>query len=440
MASNATLDYKTVINNLDVKNLKLQESIDESSDWPQGYLHYYIDRISCRSIEISYDGHTYAVRILSGSSIEDYELALNFTNTLASILDVSIESEDHEKLLDLDSFNDIYNLEWAKEHCERMVELIVGMCIQKKEVLQLSGATKNFSVGPNFVESLLNKPESVEYLFFERFRRFQHIESEDIYVGSKIILTNKEETLQVSEAVLGESVTTLIPIDVDAIAISSEEQDSFEVPTNAFVENLSTPSTLLSEDYLLVEGISGDDWLALATKLQPFKLKSVLEVGKPVSKEEREESVDDRKSSSYRESFESEEWEKLIYAPFIVFILVAAADGSIDSKELKAFSKALEKQENELLLEILRHNSQNPQEIMEFLSTDDMNIGLLFKEIIDAINQKLSETYAFRFKATIYSIAEQVARSSSGFFGFGKKIRKQEKEVLNVIAAVLHEA
>jgi hypothetical protein len=79
--TNGNLNFNDIVRDVDVKDLKVAEEQLLSTDvinWPEGYLHFYIDNVSCRGIEICYEKSVFQVRILQAASVEDYLLGLKY--------------------------------------------------------------------------------------------------------------------------------------------------------------------------------------------------------------------------------------------------------------------------------------------------------------------------------------------------------------------------
>jgi tellurite resistance protein len=132
-----------------------------------------------------------------------------------------------------------------------------------------------------------------------------------------------------------------------------------------------------------------------------------------------------------------EESELLARAPLLAFLLVAAADGKVDKKELTAFAEIvdammagapplLQKAMSEMLPQMARFANEagdrNPVEDMERVAS-----------VLDTHFPNEAEM----FKRTLVAIAIKVASSSGGFLGMGSKISKDEKIAIAAIAITL---
>lgn len=133
----------------------------------------------------------------------------------------------------------------------------------------------------------------------------------------------------------------------------------------------------------------------------------------------------------------AEESEMLARAPLLVFLLVAAADGKVDKKELAGFeaiidvvmegaSPLLRKAMSEMLPQMERFLGEmlgrNPVEDLQRIAA-----------ILDAHYPEEAEV----FKRSLVAIAIKIANSSGGFLGLGSKISKDEKMAIAAIAVAL---
>jgi tellurite resistance protein len=132
-----------------------------------------------------------------------------------------------------------------------------------------------------------------------------------------------------------------------------------------------------------------------------------------------------------------EESEVLVRSPLLVFLIVAAADGKVDKKELAAFQKViagvmmgatplLREAMSEMLPELERHLTElqemNPVEQLQRLAS-----------ILDTHFPDEAEN----FKRGLLNIGIQIAESSGGFLGLGSKVSKDEAMAIVVIAQTL---
>lgn len=120
-----------------------------------------------------------------------------------------------------------------------------------------------------------------------------------------------------------------------------------------------------------------------------------------------------------RDSFNDEEWSKLIETPLLVFQAVAGADGKIDKKEKKAFKSALStnKVDSELASAVLKDAN------MKYGSEDDIpdnslsTIALKLQDVHETSKKNIDEPIATHFKKVMIALGLHIGNSSGGFFG-----------------------
>ncbi|MDX1679928.1 MAG: hypothetical protein R3242_04275 [Akkermansiaceae bacterium] len=136
-----------------------------------------------------------------------------------------------------------------------------------------------------------------------------------------------------------------------------------------------------------------------------------------------------------------EEWEQLAEAPAVAFLVIAAADGKIDKKEIEEFGEVLgglaSQGDIPSVSRLMNLAAASFQTIIPELTSgnfDPVEKLLKFRVIVDS---KFPEEDAARLKASVLFIAQKVAESSGGFMGLGSKISKKEKKALALVAYAL---
>jgi hypothetical protein len=133
----------------------------------------------------------------------------------------------------------------------------------------------------------------------------------------------------------------------------------------------------------------------------------------------------------------AEESEALARSPLVVFLLVAAADGKVDKKELAAFENViagvmmtatplLRKAMSEMLPEMDRHLEELPQR----------NPVEELQSVASILDARFPDE-AKAFKGGLVGIGLKIAESSGGFLGFGSKVSEAEVTALAAIAVAL---
>lgn len=137
----------------------------------------------------------------------------------------------------------------------------------------------------------------------------------------------------------------------------------------------------------------------------------------------------------------SEDYVILSHFPAVVFLQIAAADGSIDKKEVKAFIDLLMKidAENCRSIDLCRKVLiADFSSILEKILKDPDLIGEVTEASMEIIEEKMNSIESLKFRKFMLTIAREVASASGGFLGiFGSKIGKQEKAAIESIKSTL---
>lgn len=141
-----------------------------------------------------------------------------------------------------------------------------------------------------------------------------------------------------------------------------------------------------------------------------------------------------------KEKFTSLEWEELKLLPFLVFNLVAFADGKVDKKEAARFA--------EELTDAPRYRDPLHRELFMDIVTSD--IGELQKQALDLpkmeerltraksiVKGKLTDEEYHRFFGSLLISAGRIAKASGGGpLGLGDKVSDEEKRALVALTAL----
>ena len=145
-------------------------------------------------------------------------------------------------------------------------------------------------------------------------------------------------------------------------------------------------------------------------------------------------------NTSAAESADSRDLEHLACAAPFVFLLVAAADGSIDKKELKRFSQLMAQDEYAILTAAMAQVGWSIEQLLAACKErlkDPVNELMALAKVVDS---RLPADTALQFKAALLKLGHAIAQASGGFLGFGKKIDKQEATMLAVIVAAFSQS
>jgi hypothetical protein len=432
------LNYPEIIASLGISDITRVDDTPLSSDgrWPYGAIHLYIDHISTRPLEIEYIDQTISIRIFQASCLEDYMLAIDLVASIALRYERPIHPEGDDPL-DVETFRQQYNMQWAKDHCRTMVEMLFSLHEKNGERLSVSGTKALLTIGPRFTHQV--KAETHwQQTFFERFRKLNYLETEDIFIASVIHLNNQDHTREASTQVLGEGVATLLSSQADAVTLRSRKGKHVEIAFSDFVELVEGAAIWLSEDHLLVPGLTGQTWKQLFHQAQQRQPADIFEFGRETARSEKLDRItEDLPLLCYVARFSQEDWQKLLCAPIIVFLFVAMADGKITKREHRAFITALKKTKNELLKTAMQHGEMTQEQIFSRLILKPERWMPRLRAALDLVQEKLPFHHAISFKAELFQLANMIAKASTSFWRSRGRIRDAEQQILNQIALII---
>lgn len=155
--------------------------------------------------------------------------------------------------------------------------------------------------------------------------------------------------------------------------------------------------------------------------------------------DEEEEMAEETDQLSATEAVSPE--EIIARSPLLVFLLVAAADGSVDKKELLQFQKVLTAASESNCPLFRQTLTALPQKLQEYTNklfeAGAMSWMVELIQLTGILDEKHADD-ASAFKESLYALAVQIAESAGGgWFGFGKKVSKEEKTILDMLRATL---
>jgi hypothetical protein len=141
----------------------------------------------------------------------------------------------------------------------------------------------------------------------------------------------------------------------------------------------------------------------------------------------------------FRELSEKEA-ESLVRAPFLVCILIAGADGTIDRKEIKEAIRVVDKKysKNKLLKSYFQELSQDFEDKLKILiqaypyeSTQRSPLIVAELAELNAVLPRLSQEVAIELYQALRDIAVSVASSSGGMLGI-QSIASEEAKYMQL--------
>lgn len=136
------------------------------------------------------------------------------------------------------------------------------------------------------------------------------------------------------------------------------------------------------------------------------------------------------------EKLSEQDTELMFKAPFLVCILIAGADGTIDRKETKKAIQIAEKKHQKagILSSYFKELAQDFEDKLKILTQgypyeSTQRAPLIVEELVhlNRILPQLSPEFALEFYATLKDIAEGIATSSGGMLGMRSIDREEAK-------------
>ncbi|MBT3223659.1 MAG: hypothetical protein HN348_31695 [Proteobacteria bacterium] len=124
--------------------------------------------------------------------------------------------------------------------------------------------------------------------------------------------------------------------------------------------------------------------------------------------------------------------------PFAIFLLVSAADGKFQKKELVAFLECIKSSGDETIREAMVIAKVRADEVIAELAEDVDGALPMVEEASTIIDERLTLKEGVRVKRTLFNAARATARASGGgWFGLGAKIGHEERKALKQISDAL---
>jgi uncharacterized tellurite resistance protein B-like protein len=145
------------------------------------------------------------------------------------------------------------------------------------------------------------------------------------------------------------------------------------------------------------------------------------------------------------ETISNEDYELLKESPFIIFILMALADGEIDLKETTALTEIIlnpQMFQNNFLVQLIRDaipeiSATSIPERLAPIMENNPDYAQKLNDLARVIDSSLDAKDAMEFKKALVKLGYKIADASGGLFGLGSRVCKQEKQMLRKIALIL---
>lgn len=440
------LDASKVIAATGLDDIRFVKGYPQPQDdaWPQGLTYIYRDNVSVRALEVDFSNEVLQIRIFAASSPDDYRLALRLVEAAATLHDVNIEPEDNDEMT-LTEFQQAYGEEWLKEHCKSCLSAVLQSYTRNPESsIKISGVGRAMELGKRVFTQLTKDKSRVAQEFFARMKKLNYFENEDVYQATIVMLGNKQDDRRVRLSTYSEGVptvfwdkNTLLTLVSDANLTDNDSSPQIFFPLNKLPDLIGDKALWLSEDFLFAPALSGNDWQQLERHATELSISDMFEYGF----DPQNDPFTDQKPKLTTGELNEEDIKLLAYAPVAVFCVVAAADGTIDKKEVKAFQVELLKGfifESELMQKVMVHVISDFEPMISRFLKQEVDVKDIMEQILQLLDGKLDAEEARKFKLSMLSIGKSVAEASGGFLGmFGSKISKEEKRALVGLAMFL---
>ena len=125
-------------------------------------------------------------------------------------------------------------------------------------------------------------------------------------------------------------------------------------------------------------------------------------------------------------------------APGVVFLLVAATDGTIDKKELQQFTKLILSPEYEILITAMQEDGYSLNQLLTDFHNNQFQPVEELRELRFVLDSCLPDDMALAYKSALVKLAKGIAGASGGVFGlFSSKISPEEKTAIAIVASEL---
>lgn len=427
-----------------IPNLVVDCEVPERG-WP-ALAHIHQDRVSVRSIETAFEKGSLQVRIMSASSPDDFALAAALVDTVATKHAAKVDPEDSEPL-DLADWRARYGSEWQQEQCRGLLGMVVRLYEREKQTMRVFGTRAEFQLGPRVMEPLLKDPKNLQERLFAAIRRRNYLEHEDVYGPSLMRVSLKPSGKEAVLAVLGPGVTTALSTEASFVVLT-DLKESLNLPFDDFVAAASEALTWIDDGTALTPSYAPDAWQQLVTAARPKAVKDFAERPELLREPEVKAQAQARPAAAAADEPKDElglterQWPAIAAAPVIVFMLVAAADGKVDARELSAFGKKLTESlggSSRVMKGAAIRAVPNLELLVQKLTEGGVEqMAKLLLAARQLVDEAAGRGEGHRFASALYALGESVASASGGgFFGLGNKISADERVILDGLKKLL---
>lgn len=400
-----------------------------NGSWPE-FANIYREGISIRPVETAVEDGTLQVRIFSGSAPEDYALGLKIAECVGREYGQPIVSEEGETS-SADKLSERYSDDWAIRHSHETVAMLLDMgAVDQVDNMKVAGVHGTMALGPRVVTALREDRDGFAEAYFKRFRMLNY--PGDVFQASIIVLRDEATKKLARVTTLTNGVATLLPARARFLALNKpSEEGSLHIKFDDFLAVANSHIDWVSEDAVYVPAIDGDAWQALLDAAKTHEVLDLMSDPSLLDEDDGEPNTGNNPSQY-----------ALVAAPVCIFLLVAAADGEIDDKEITAFqanllaSMASESDTQQTIA--MASIAQFPEIFASLQEAGPGHCVKLLTEASQAAEKFMDNDQVKAYRSNLNAMAIGIAKASGGgFLGFGNKIGKEEKAMLELIEKIL---
>jgi len=426
-------DLSGLIHTLSYDDVAVHPNVD--SGWPE-VAHIHREGISTRSIETAIEDDTLQIRIFSASSPEDYELGLDLVRQAAKLYSGKITSEEGVTV-SADELHTRYGTEWYQQHARTTFDMVLDTCVKESTNLTINGVNGVMTLGPRMGALLQSDNESAAEKYYNNFREL-NFGVNGYYDALVMVVEGGKDKREIRIAPIVEGMQTKLSTNVPVLSFkdpNSPGDPSFEIRTGDFIKQFENKIQWLSEDVFVIDGSEAQVWSEIIEWAREAQIEDMF----------KDDSLLSTVSDNEERAASADSGQALEQAITAIFLVVAAADGEVDKKELKAFVNAVKEA-------VVTQPEQNVKYFLVGLANLEVNLSSLknqgamhclevLAEARVAAFQLLSESDATTYLNALYAMGENIASASGGgILGMGSKIGKEEKLALEAIKKLLLES
>jgi hypothetical protein len=194
-------------------SLRCLEELPPTGPWPLGHFHFYRDKVSTRTTEVSWDGRTFCVRIFTLACPDDYHIAVELAASTAGALTARVEPEDIGDIgpLPPNDLRQMYDTIWAESMCTAMARIMCNMAVDENKEITVPGPVREFYLGPKTAAACIAAGPSTSLYerVTERIRSLQY-PSDDLFEANLMSVPGQEDQ-SIEMAIWGPEVRYFFP-------------------------------------------------------------------------------------------------------------------------------------------------------------------------------------------------------------------------------------